>query len=126
MGTLLASPLSVPGLDPAVDATRTWSVRSETPLVPLVPSWACVRPHNLMIKLPSSPGRYLSSVVIGLVIYFTYSIKHSKVQAMSPRNHRSQPLLRRTQRHGLQAAEKLISLKGTASARTLGFNLKWL
>jgi APA family basic amino acid/polyamine antiporter len=39
----------------------------------------------LMIKLPLLTWEVLIVwLIIGLVIYFTYSTKHSKVQAMSP------------------------------------------
>ena len=56
-----------------------------TPLVPLVPILGICSAFYLMIKLPLLTWEVLIIwLVIGLVIYFTYSIKHSKVQAMSP------------------------------------------
>ena len=56
-----------------------------TPLVPLVPILGMCSAFYLMIKLPLLTWEVLIIwLVIGLVIYFTYSIKHSKVQAMSP------------------------------------------
>jgi hypothetical protein len=56
-----------------------------TPLVPLVPILGICSAFYLMIKLPLLTWEVLIILlVIGLVIYFTYSIKHSKVYAMSP------------------------------------------
>jgi APA family basic amino acid/polyamine antiporter len=56
-----------------------------TPLVPLVPILGICSALYLMIKLPLLTWEVLIVwLIIGLVIYFTYSAKHSKVQAMSP------------------------------------------
>src|SRR6202050_5237216 len=85
MGTLLAFTIVCAGV---------WILRRRhpnmerpfrTPLVPLVPILGICSAFYLMIKLPLLTWEVLIVwLVIGLAIYFTYSIKHSKVQAMSP------------------------------------------
>jgi APA family basic amino acid/polyamine antiporter len=56
-----------------------------TPLVPLVPILGMGSAFYLMLKLPLLTWKVLVSwLVIGLGIYFGYSIRHSKVQAMNP------------------------------------------
>lgn len=85
MGTLLAFTIVCAGV---------WILRRRhpdmerpfrTPLVPLVPILGMCSAFYLMIKLPLLTWEVLIIwLVIGLGIYFTYSIKHSKVQAMSP------------------------------------------
>jgi basic amino acid/polyamine antiporter, APA family len=56
----------------------------KTPLVPLVPILGILSAVYLMIKLPLLTWEVLLFwLVIGLVIYFTYSVRHSKVQALS-------------------------------------------
>jgi APA family basic amino acid/polyamine antiporter len=85
MGTLLAFTIVCAGV---------WILRRRhpnmerpfrTPLVPLVPILGMCSAFYLMIKLPLLTWEVLIIwLVIGLAIYFTYSIKHSKVQAMSP------------------------------------------
>jgi basic amino acid/polyamine antiporter, APA family len=85
MGTLLAFTIVCAGV---------WILRRRhpnmerpfrTPLVPLVPILGMCSAFYLMIKLPLLTWEVLIVwLVIGLGIYFTYSIKHSKVQAMSP------------------------------------------
>jgi basic amino acid/polyamine antiporter, APA family len=55
----------------------------KTPLVPLVPFLGIVSALYLMSRLDAITWEVmLIWLVIGLVIYFTYSIKHSKVQAL--------------------------------------------
>ena len=85
MGTLLAFMIVCAGV---------WILRRRhpnmerpfrTPLVPLVPILGICSAFYLMIKLPLLTWEVLIVwLVIGLAIYFTYSVKHSKVQAMSP------------------------------------------
>jgi APA family basic amino acid/polyamine antiporter len=56
-----------------------------TPMVPLVPILGICSAFYLMCKLPLLTWEVLVIwLIIGLGIYFGYSIKHSKVQAMSP------------------------------------------
>jgi basic amino acid/polyamine antiporter, APA family len=56
----------------------------KTPLVPLVPFLGIVSALFLMSQLETITWEVmLAWLVIGLVIYFTYSIKHSKVQALT-------------------------------------------
>jgi basic amino acid/polyamine antiporter, APA family len=53
--------------------------------VPLVPILGMASAFYLMLKLPLLTWEVLVIwLVIGLGIYFSYSIKHSKVQAMAP------------------------------------------
>lgn len=61
----------------------------KTPLVPLVPILAIVFCSALIYGLsPATKWRLVVWLVIGLIIYFTYSVKHSKV-----RNSAKQPVL---------------------------------
>jgi len=55
-----------------------------TPFVPLVPILGIVTAVYLMTKLPLFPTwtAMITWMLIGLVIYFGYSVKHSKVQAL--------------------------------------------
>ena len=57
----------------------------KTPLVPLVPILGILTAVYLMTKLPLFPTwtAMIVWLLIGLVIYFGYSIKHSKVQKMA-------------------------------------------
>ncbi|HEX8812401.1 MAG TPA: amino acid permease, partial [Terracidiphilus sp.] len=56
----------------------------KTPLVPLVPFLGIVSAFFLMTQLEAITWIVmLIWLAIGLVIYFSYSIKHSKVQALS-------------------------------------------
>ncbi|HTW50014.1 MAG TPA: amino acid permease [Acidobacteriaceae bacterium] len=83
MGTLLAF---------AIVSAGVWILRVrhpemerpfKTPLVPLVPILGIVSAFYLMYNLPLLTWEVvLIWLVIGLVIYFTYSTKHSKVQAL--------------------------------------------
>jgi basic amino acid/polyamine antiporter, APA family len=83
MGTLLAF---------AIVSAGVWILRVrmpnlerpfKTPLVPLVPILGVVSAFYLMINLPLLTWEVVGIwLVIGLVIYFTYSTKHSKVQAL--------------------------------------------
>ncbi|HTZ60331.1 MAG TPA: amino acid permease [Acidobacteriaceae bacterium] len=85
MGTLLAFTIVCSGV---------WILRRRhphmerpfrTPMVPLVPILGICSAFYLMVKLPLLTWEVLVIwLVIGLVIYFSYSVKHSKVQAMSP------------------------------------------
>jgi APA family basic amino acid/polyamine antiporter len=85
MGTLLAFTIVCAGV---------WILRRRhpnlerpfrTPLVPLVPILGMCSALYLMAKLPLLTWEVLIIwLIIGLGIYFSYSIKHSKVQAMSP------------------------------------------
>jgi APA family basic amino acid/polyamine antiporter len=56
----------------------------KTPLVPLVPILGILSAFYLMTKLPLFPTwtAMIVWLLIGLVIYFGYSIKHSKVQKL--------------------------------------------
>ncbi len=54
-----------------------------TPWVPLVPLLAILSALYLIFNLPALTWEVVGIwLVIGLVIYFTYSVKHSKVQAL--------------------------------------------
>jgi basic amino acid/polyamine antiporter, APA family len=85
MGTLLAFTIVCAGV---------WILRRRhpdlerpfrTPMVPLVPILGIGSALYLMFKLPLLTWEVLIVwLVIGLGIYFTYSIHHSKVQAMDP------------------------------------------
>ncbi len=55
----------------------------KTPLVPLVPILGILSAVYLMSRLQLITWAVMIAwLLIGLVIYFTYSIKHSKVQAL--------------------------------------------
>jgi APA family basic amino acid/polyamine antiporter len=81
MGTLLAF---------AIVCAGVWILRRrnpglhrpfKTPLVPLVPILGIVSALYLVWTLPTlTKTVVLGWLVVGLVIYFTYSVKHSKVQ----------------------------------------------
>ena len=54
-----------------------------TPMVPLVPILSIVFSSLLIVALsPATQIRLVVWLVIGLVIYFSYGRKHSKVQAL--------------------------------------------
>jgi APA family basic amino acid/polyamine antiporter len=56
----------------------------KTPLVPLVPILGIITAVYLMTNLPLITWEVMIAwLLVGLVIYFTYSIKHSKVQKMA-------------------------------------------
>ena len=86
MGTLLAF---------AIVSAGVWILRVrhpdlerpfKTPLVPLVPILGVLSAFYLMLNLPLLTWIVVVVwLVVGLVIYFTYSTKHSKVQALSNR-----------------------------------------
>jgi basic amino acid/polyamine antiporter, APA family len=83
MGTLLAF---------AIVSAGVWILRVrqpelhrpfKTPLVPIVPILGIISAFYLMFNLPLLTWEVVGIwLVIGLVIYFTYSTKHSKVQQM--------------------------------------------
>jgi APA family basic amino acid/polyamine antiporter len=83
MGTLLAF---------AIVSAGVWILRVrlpnlerpfKTPLVPIVPILGVISAFYLMINLPLLTWEVVGIwLVIGLAIYFTYSVKHSKVQAL--------------------------------------------
>ena len=83
MGTLLAF---------AIVSAGVWILRRRnpdlhrpfrTPLVPLVPILGIVSAFYLMFNLPLLTWEVVGIwLVIGLAIYFTYSVRHSKVQAL--------------------------------------------
>lgn len=85
MGTLLAF---------AIVSAGVWILRVrmpnlerpfKTPLVPLVPILGVVSAFYLMVNLPLLTWEVVGVwLAIGLVIYFTYSTRHSKVQALPP------------------------------------------
>ncbi len=85
MGTLLAFTIVCAGV---------WLLRRrhpdlprpfKTPLVPLVPILGIVSAFYLMVSLPRLTWIVVCIwLVVGLVIYFGYSVRHSKVQAMDP------------------------------------------
>jgi APA family basic amino acid/polyamine antiporter len=55
----------------------------KTPLVPLVPILGIISAFYLMLSLPLLTWIVVAVwLVVGLVIYFTYSTRHSKVQAL--------------------------------------------
>jgi basic amino acid/polyamine antiporter, APA family len=57
----------------------------KTPLVPLVPILGILSALYLMIKLPLITWEVLVLwLITGLVIYFTYSVRHSRVQHLTP------------------------------------------
>ena len=84
MGTLLAF---------AIVCAGVWILRRrspelhrpfKTPLVPLVPILGILSATYLIWTLPALTKEVvLAWLVVGLVIYFTYSVKHSKVQKLS-------------------------------------------
>jgi APA family basic amino acid/polyamine antiporter len=56
-----------------------------TPWVPLVPILGVISNGYMMYKLGwVNWARLVIWLVIGLVVYFTYSVKHSRVQALQP------------------------------------------
>jgi len=56
----------------------------KTPLVPLVPILGIVSAIYLMSRLMLFTWEVMIGwLIFGLLIYFTYSVKHSKVQAMA-------------------------------------------
>ncbi|HEX4310362.1 MAG TPA: amino acid permease [Acidobacteriaceae bacterium] len=83
MGTLLAF---------AIVSAGVWVLRVrhpemerpfKTPFVPVVPILGIVSALYLILRLPVITWEVVVLwLLIGLVIYFTYSVKHSKVQAM--------------------------------------------
>ena len=83
MGTLLAF---------AIVSAGVWILRRRspdlprpfrTPLVPLVPILGIGSAFYLMFNLPLLTWEVVGIwLVIGLIIYFTYSVKHSRVQAL--------------------------------------------
>jgi basic amino acid/polyamine antiporter, APA family len=83
MGTLLAF---------AIVSAGVWILRVrqpdlhrpfKTPLVPIVPILGIVSAFYLMFNLPLLTWEVVGAwLIIGLVIYFTYSTKHSKVQQL--------------------------------------------
>jgi basic amino acid/polyamine antiporter, APA family len=83
MGTLLAFTIVCAGV---------WILRRRhpdlerpfrTPLVPVVPILGILSAFYLMVRLPLLTWEVLILwLAIGLAIYFTYSVKHSKVQAL--------------------------------------------
>jgi APA family basic amino acid/polyamine antiporter len=83
MGTLLAFSIVSAGV---------WILRRrhpdlkrpfKTPLVPLVPILGIISAFYLMLSLPLLTWIVVVVwLLVGLVIYFTYSTQHSKVQAM--------------------------------------------
>ena len=55
----------------------------KTPMVPLVPILSILFSGALIVFLsPATQVRLVVWLIVGLVIYFTYGAKHSKVQAM--------------------------------------------
>jgi APA family basic amino acid/polyamine antiporter len=55
----------------------------KTPMVPLVPILGMIVSLGLMASLPTDTWlRLIVWLVIGLIIYFTYGKKHSRVQQM--------------------------------------------
>ena len=83
VGTLLAFVLVSAGI---------WTMRRshpdlprpfKTPMVPLVPILSILCSGTLIVFLsPATQVRLVVWLIIGLIIYFTYSRKHSKVQAL--------------------------------------------
>jgi APA family basic amino acid/polyamine antiporter len=83
MGTLLAFSIVCAGV---------WILRRrhpdlhrpfKTPLVPLVPILGVISAFYLMLSLPLLTWIVVGIwLVVGLAIYFTYSTRHSKVQAL--------------------------------------------
>lgn len=83
MGTLLAF---------AIVSAGVWVLRVrhphmerpfKTPMVPLIPILGVLSAFYLMLHLPLLTWEVVIAwLIVGLVIYFTYSVKHSKVQAL--------------------------------------------
>ena len=56
----------------------------KTPLVPLVPILGIVSALYLMSRLAAITWEVMIGwLIFGLIIYFTYSVKHSKVQKLA-------------------------------------------
>jgi APA family basic amino acid/polyamine antiporter len=84
VGTLLAFMLVSAGVW-VMRRTHPAAVRPfRTPLVPLVPILAIISAGVLIVSLSYwTQLRLIVWLAVGLVIYFTYGQKHSKVQAMN-------------------------------------------
>jgi len=64
----------------------------KTPLVPLVPILGMLFAFGLMASLPATTWyRLIGWLIIGMVVYFTYGRKHSKVQALSVQDPKRAP-----------------------------------
>ena len=83
VGTLLAFMLVSAGVW-VMRRTHPAAIRPfKTPLVPLVPILSILFSGTLIVSLSYwTQLRLLVWLIIGLVIYFTYGVKHSKVQAL--------------------------------------------
>jgi APA family basic amino acid/polyamine antiporter len=56
----------------------------KTPFVPLVPILGIISAFYLMTRLPAITWEVMIGwLLVGLVIYFSYSIHHSKVQRLA-------------------------------------------
>jgi APA family basic amino acid/polyamine antiporter len=85
MGTLLAFTIVCAGV---------WILRRRhpdlprpfrTPMVPLVPILGIISAFYLMVSLPRLTWYVVTIwLFVGLIIYFGYSVRHSKVQSMDP------------------------------------------
>jgi APA family basic amino acid/polyamine antiporter len=83
MGTLLAFAIVCAGVWILRRRHPTMHRPFKTPLVPLVPFLGIASALYLIWKLPALTKEVVVIwLVVGLVIYFTYSVKHSKVQKM--------------------------------------------
>jgi len=85
VGTLLAFMLVSAGVWVMRRTHPTANRPFKTPLVPLVPILSILFSGTLIVSLSYwTQLRLLVWLIIGLVIYFTYGCKHSKVQALRP------------------------------------------
>ncbi len=85
VGTLLAFMLVSAGVWVMRRTHPTANRPFKTPLVPLVPILSIIFSGTLIVSLSYwTQLRLLVWLIIGLVIYFTYGCKHSKVQALQP------------------------------------------
>jgi APA family basic amino acid/polyamine antiporter len=85
VGTLLAFMLVSAGVWVMRRTHPTANRPFKTPLVPLVPILSILFSGTLIVSLSYwTQLRLLVWLIIGLVIYFTYGCKHSKVQALQP------------------------------------------
>jgi APA family basic amino acid/polyamine antiporter len=101
MGTLLAF---------AIVSAGVWILRRRhpemerpfrTPFVPVIPILGIISALYLMVSLPLLTWTVVAIwLVIGLVIYFTYSVKHSKVQAMPAEMTTGRPIKQSVEQSG--------------------------
>ena len=80
IGTLFAFVLVSAGVSSCARATRTGRGRFRCPGVPLVPILSIICCIGLMLPLPRMTWyRFVGWLLIGLVIYFAYGIRKSRL-----------------------------------------------